>query len=427
MKREIEIMMFADHPNIIRLFETFEDSRYLHLVMELCTGGDICERLLSKGTYSESEASKIMNQLLSAVNYLHSNKVVHRDLKADNFLYETSDSSVIKICDFGMSIQTDSLSKLKSLAGTPYYLAPEVLKGNYTKACDVWSLGVFLFFLLTGQHPFKGDSLNSVYEKAAEGFYSVKNKDLQGISDNAQDLIKKMLTVQERKRITIKNALEHNWFQQLNNNNEVPSQVFQSLAKYRAKSELMKQALKIVLKYMPSSQISNMRSAFLEIDSEHNGYITASSLQKAMKKNGYNAASDEIKTIMQNCSYIGEGKIKFSDFLIATINRKALLEAEAVWEAFKAFANPQTGKMHISGLREALSFIGCESSDDEFKELMSSIHLDSDSNLDFENFRLLLRCFEEESVSRESHSEKNSFIRKLSKDFKIQVIGSALS
>ena len=104
MKREIEIMMFADHPNIIRLFETFEDSRYLHLVMELCTGGDICERLLSKGTYSESEASKIMNQLLSAVNYLHSNKVVHRDLKADNFLYETSDSSVIKICDFGWSI-----------------------------------------------------------------------------------------------------------------------------------------------------------------------------------------------------------------------------------------------------------------------------------------------------------------------------------
>lgn len=427
MKREIEIMMFADHPNIIRLFETFEDRRYLHLVMELCTGGDICERLLSQGTYSESEASKIMNQLLSAVNYLHSNKVVHRDLKAENFLYESSNSSVIKICDFGMSIQTDSYSKLKSLAGTPYYLAPEVLKGNYTKACDVWSLGVFLFFLLTGKHPFKGDSLESIYGKASEGFYSVSNKDLQGLSENAQDLIKRMLTVQVNKRITVQSALKHKWLIQLNDNNEVPSQVFRSLAKYRAKSELMKQALKIVLKYMPSSQISNLRNAFLEIDSEHNGYITASSLQKAMKKNGYTAASDEIKTIMQNCSYIGEGKIKFSDFLVATINRKALLEAEAVWEAFKAFANPQTGKMHIAELRGALSSMGCESSEDEFKELLSSINIDSSSNLDYESFRSLLRCFEEESVSRESHSEKNTFIRKLSKDFKIQVIGSNLS
>ena len=202
--------MIVDHPNIIKLYETYEDELYLHLVMELCTGGDICDRIINAGSLSEAQAAHLMKQLFGAINYLHSCNITHRDLKPENFIYENDTSDEIKICDFGMSIKSDGKYKLRSIAGTPYYLAPEVLRGSYTKACDIWSLGVFMYFILLGKHPFKGTNLDSIYEKAAKGSSNVfRIEDTGKISDNAKDLIKKMLTVQANKRISIKDALAH--------------------------------------------------------------------------------------------------------------------------------------------------------------------------------------------------------------------------
>jgi calcium-dependent protein kinase len=387
------------------------------MVMELCTGGDVCERLVDRGSYSEKEASGILKQLLCAVNYLHSQNVVHRDLKAENFLYESRESSIIKICDFGMSIKSENLTRLKSLAGTPYYLAPEVLKGSYTKSCDIWSLGVFLYFLLTGKQPFKGNCIESVYQKASRGYKSLNLESLSQISPSAKDLLQKMLTVQVFKRISIKSALSHPWFLNNTQTHEIPSTVFKSLSKFKAKSVLMQESLKIVIKHLSSSQISSLRIAFQEIDSENDGFITASSLKKAMKANGFHLASEEIDQVVKNCSYIGEGRIKFSDFLLATLNRKALLEAEAVWETFQMFDSTGQGKVHIRDLRSALTNVGCQIDEDEFKELIAEVKLDDENCLDFEGFQRLLKCFEEEN---DSVSSRGTLIKKLSKDFKIR-------
>ena len=230
-------MMIVDHPNIIKLYETYEDELYLHLVMELCKGGDICDRLIKIGSFSESEAAHIMKQLLRAVNYLHLKNINNRDLKPENFLYESETSDDIKICDFGMSIKTSA--RMKSLAGTPYYLAPEVIQGTYTKSCDVWSLGVFMHFILVGRHPFKGSDLDSIYEKATQGVQIPKFEQFTRISDNAKDLLKKMLHVQPSKRITINEAVNHPWFIHFEQKKEpIPAEVFNALCKYRAKSKL---------------------------------------------------------------------------------------------------------------------------------------------------------------------------------------------
>ena len=239
LKRELEILTIVDHPNIIKLYETYEDELYLHLVMELCTGGDIFERLIKKGSFSELEAAVIIRKLMGAVNYLHFNGIIHRDLKPENFLYEKEFTNEIKICDFGMSIMNDGKQKMKTIVGTPYYVAPEVLRGPYTKACEIWSLGVFMYLILLGKHPFKGKNLHSIQEKASNVPTIIKFEEINSISDKAKDLLMKMLVAKPSKRITLKEALNHPWFENFDQKEDkISPTVLMSLCKYKAKNKL---------------------------------------------------------------------------------------------------------------------------------------------------------------------------------------------
>ena len=210
LRRELEIMSSLDHPNIVKLYETYEDELYVHLVMEYCSGGDVAERIVNNGNFSESQAAIIMEKLMGAVQYLHSHNISHRDLKPENFLYETKNAnSEIKIADFGMSVKFGNNLRMKSLAGTPYYLAPEILKGPYTKSCDVWSLGIFMYFILSGTHPFRGFEIEDIFNKISAGKLKFEGGDWGNVSELAIDLIKKLLIIDTKKRISITSALCH--------------------------------------------------------------------------------------------------------------------------------------------------------------------------------------------------------------------------
>ena len=160
-------MRELDHPNIIKLFETFEDSKFVYLVMELCEGGELFDKIIEKGSFTESQARNYFRQMISAVNYIHSKRICHRDLKPENFLLlDKSDNSPLKMIDFGMSVMfTDKMLKqnggkmhMTLQVGTPYYISPEILKSNYDEGCDIWSSGVILYILLSGVPPFFGNS-----------------------------------------------------------------------------------------------------------------------------------------------------------------------------------------------------------------------------------------------------------------------------
>lgn len=421
LKRELEILMYVDHPNIIKLYETYEDQLYLHLVMELCTGGDVCDRIIAKGYLSEQESATIMKQLLSAVNYLHLNNITHRDLKPENFLYESENSEIIKICDFGMSIKNDNNNKLKSLAGTPYYLAPEVLRGSYTKACDVWSLGVFMYFILIGRHPFKGGSLESIYQKAAKGSASINIGGLGKISEYAKDLISKMLNVNSNKRVTLKEALNHKWFENYDHKKEkISPEALKELCKYKAKNKLWQEAIKIAVKNISNSQINNLRETFIAIDNDNTGFITAKKLQLAMRMNGFNLASEEIDEIIRNCSYIENGKINFTDFLVATMNKKALMNEELMWEAFVYYDKCNKGAINAKDLKTALEKAGCEFGEGEFEGIVAGAGIGVDVDIDYNHFKVILSCFEEENDVL--NSEQKTLVKKITKDFKVQVL-----
>jgi calcium-dependent protein kinase len=160
-----------DHPNIIKLYEVFEDNRYIHLIMELSTGGELFDRILDritkKNLYTEKEAASIFKQMMSAICYCHAQSICHRDLKPENLLLGSpAEDAPIKVIDFGLSkIFNSSNHKMSTKVGTAYYVSPEVLAGDYDEKCDIWSAGVILYILLTGEPPFNGANDNEIYKK----------------------------------------------------------------------------------------------------------------------------------------------------------------------------------------------------------------------------------------------------------------------
>ncbi len=218
IKEEVKILSKLDHPNIIKFYEFFEDSRKLYIVSEICEGGELFDRIQAKKKFDESDARLIMKQLLSAVKFCHIHGIIHRDLKPENVVFTDEGFNSLKVIDFGASIQYSINSVIREKIGTPYYIAPEVLKRNYDKKCDVWSAGVMLYILLSGYPPFNGRSTEKIMEKVLVGKFNMERQEFTSISSDAKDLIVKMLTYDKDKRPTVTDVLEHPWFKKAGDN-----------------------------------------------------------------------------------------------------------------------------------------------------------------------------------------------------------------
>lgn len=212
---EVDVMQKIDHPNCVRLYEFFESKKKVCMVLELLTGGELFDRIVHKGSYSEKEASILMASVTQAIKYLHSIRVVHRDLKPENLIYvDQTENAAIKITDFGLAKLKASgdKSEMSTACGTPGYVAPEVLKNEpYGPPVDMWSLGVILYILLCGFPPFYHENTAALYKQIKMGRYDFPAPYWSDISDSAMDLVKKLLTVQPEKRATPDDVLAHPW------------------------------------------------------------------------------------------------------------------------------------------------------------------------------------------------------------------------
>lgn len=178
LRREVENLMTINHPNIVKLFDLYEDDKAVHLVMEYCSGGELFTKITQKDRLSELDSRRLMKKMLSAVSHLHIHQIVHRDIKPQNFLFKSQDEfSEIKLVDFGLSYRTvEATEEMHSKVGTIYYTAPEVFSGNYSAKCDVWSLGVILFVMLSGHLPFFGDDIPIIFKQVMSGDFSMEGK-----------------------------------------------------------------------------------------------------------------------------------------------------------------------------------------------------------------------------------------------------------
>ena len=209
--KEIEILIKTDHPNIIKIYEYFIDEINYYLIMEFVSGGELYDTITSWKEFSEKKAAYIMKQILSAVSYLHSIKIIHRDLKPENMLVENKRKSKsgeeeinIKIIDFGTCNFIEKNSKLSLKVGSPYYIAPEVLKREYDQECDIWSCGVILYVLLVGYPPFSGNSTEDLLKKVSKGVYSMEGVYWSNVSKEAKTLVKQMLDINQKEEYQLR-------------------------------------------------------------------------------------------------------------------------------------------------------------------------------------------------------------------------------
>jgi len=235
LRREVQIMKKVNHPNVLKLFEVFEDEEEFFLVMELVTGKELFDKIVERGQYSEADASHIVRQIVSAVDYLHGQGIAHRDLKPENLLSaEVDGEEIIKIADFGFS-KNFGEEKLMTSCGSPGYVAPEVLTcESYDKSVDLWSVGVIIYILLCGYPPFYADNAPALFKKIMDVKYDFDDPSWDDVSEGAKNLIRNLLVKDPKKRYTATQCLEDPWVQ----GTSLPNKVLQlqNLKDYNSKT-----------------------------------------------------------------------------------------------------------------------------------------------------------------------------------------------
>lgn len=394
LQRELEVLCLVDHPNVIKLYETYEDDKYLHLVMELCRGGDLFDHFISTGSPSEHQVAALMRKLIIAVNYLHGIGICHRDVKPENCLFTTTgEDAELKLIDLGMATNcSPQISELKTMVGTPYYLAPEVLRGHYGHECDIWSLGVVMYVLLSGRQPFHGSDITDIFRRIRQGRFDFHHPEWFSVSKEAIDLITVMLRVNPAARIPLEDALRHPWFNITQSHSGfIPLRVLTSLKQYRAPSVLLQCAMKVVLQHLSSEDISELNEAFLSLDRGKTGFITVENLELAMREAGFDLASEDIHKIVERIDYLHLGKIKYSDFLVATLDKRRYLDEEMMDMVFGHFDLDQDGFISIKDLKQAFQKLNTVLTDEELSLIIGEFDLNSDRQIDFNEFKQMMQ------------------------------------
>ncbi|CAK9139406.1 unnamed protein product [Ilex paraguariensis] len=246
--REIQIMHhLSEHPNVVRIKGTYEDSLFVHIVMELCAGGELFDRIVQKGHYSEREAAKLIKTIVGVVEACHSLGVMHRDLKPENFLFTSTDEdAALKATDFGLSVFYKPGETFSDVVGSPYYVAPEVLSKHYGPESDVWSAGVILYILLSGVPPFWAETEIGIFRQILQGKLDFESEPWPGISESAKDLIRKTLDRNPKKRLTAHEVLCHPWIvdDRIAPDKPLDSAVLSRLKQFSAMNKLKKMALR---------------------------------------------------------------------------------------------------------------------------------------------------------------------------------------
>lgn len=237
---EINVSTNLNHPNIVKLVDVYDTPQAYMIVFEIMNGGELYDRICDKEQFTETEAASVLRPLVDALKYCHSQGVAHRDIKPENLLFEEEgDHSLIKVADFGMAkIVDNSTNVMSTVCGTQAYLAPEVISNQkYDFACDIWSLGVVLYVMLCGYPPFDSDSNEENTKNIKGGIFSFPSPDWDNVSENAKDLVRKMLTPDPKLRITADKILTHPW---LVENSENVLNITEKLRKYNARRKLKK-------------------------------------------------------------------------------------------------------------------------------------------------------------------------------------------
>lgn len=397
LRREIHIMKAMDHPHIIQLFETFEDRRYIYLAMELCSGGELFDKIIAAKCFSEAQAAIIMKQILRSVFYMHDNSFVHRDLKPENYLFQNKEpieSNSLKLIDFGTATECPAGKTLKTKIGTLMYMAPQVMMGRYDRQCDMWSVGVILFILLSGEPPFNDRTDEGLILKVRTGKLAFASETWNDISDDAKDLIRNLIRMDAKQRFSAGQALNNEWVK-MQAPRAVESQLREALCSrlHKFRNGLEKAALRIVAGQLNEEQIRDLNALFDELDENGDGKVSAEELSQGLARAGFDMSSREAKQMVEYAEATSSGALNYSEFLAAAMNRKKVLTQDVLWTAFNVFDKNGDGVISKPELKAVLCNGSVQNamSQQMINELMREVDTDGSGGIDFEEFMHVVR------------------------------------
>lgn len=480
LREEVFIMCQTDHPDIIRLEEVYESDSQIYLILDLLTGGDMFDRLEEQPDfcYSEVQCAHIVKQMTSAVRYLHSNKVIHRDLKlgehvnlllpffisaiangdhiltqellcfcflasnelSENFIFDNENTDSIRLIDFGLSKHFDQNGEKHNLAvGTPYTIAPEVIQGEYDEKVDVWALGVITYLLLCGETPFggmDGECLLTVRRNILEGNLVFEPRDIwDGISDEAKNFVRRLLTKDPEKRPTACEAQQDEWLQKCANleagqSKPLSPNLVQSLIEFKDYSNLQKILLEVVSFTLLPEQIKDLKQEFEKVDRDGNGEITLDELKEVLMTyqdrtegppcDSLTLTENEVEIIFDSLHLNTKEKtIKWHKFITAGLSQ-CNYDDRNLRLAFNRLDHSGKGFITINDLNEMLR--SKDGSMDEvilemWKEGVKSVRCKSKDKIMFEDFQRFFKChnkngrmdtLQEDSVSNHASLGRSS-------------------
>ena len=456
LRKEVNILKEMHHPGIIRIYEIMETNTHLYISQEMCTGGELFDAVIGagEGAFSEKDAAAIMRMALEALGHCHEHDVVHRDLKPENFLLSRPLSKnrkagdvfpQIKMIDFGLADHHKFGEHFQLRAGTPYYMAPEVLAKNYDLECDCWSMGVIMYILLCGYPPFYGDDDDEIYGRIRKGLpkkfdseieqwlasSSTKNAasrstpgtgekwaeyeeffprdEWSQISSGAINMIRQFLVLDPKQRLSAKEALKHPWIVSVGPPKPEPLNraLFERLRKFTGHDKFKRIAKRMIAESLPDKDIHALLDAFKAADTDGNGVLTADELKVVLhshitKSNNKSAEEldEDFATLINTLDIDGDGEIGYSEFIAGTMEIKHWATAERMEQAFHKLDRDHSEALELAEIKVALGGIDDATSQD----ILERFDKNNDGKIDMEEFKAMM--LENEANSRKYLNKK---------------------
>lgn len=393
-KTEIDLLRATDHPNIIKLYDIYEDSIFLYLIMEECLGGEFFDRLALRAKqlnmYTEKDAARIFKQILEAVNYLHAHGVCHRDLKPENILFSTiEENSPLKLIDFGLSkVFNGDDNIMKGAVGTTFYMAPEVLTGKYNEKCDVWACGIILYIMLCGKPPFYSKDEEELKKKICSMKYDFNYPEFQKISSQAKELIQSIL-VEKNLRPSVSEILEHKWIKENapHSTNEVLSIDWSHIDKYTKLNLMQKSIINFTAFRLTEDETRKFVEMFKSLDENSDGVLTMEEIQKGLSMCSFGSKinTDDIISMFNEMDVDKNGLINFTEFISAMMDYDKFVRKEQLLECFKSYDSDGSGKISFEEFCDMIK-PGNEQEKKDLFILYKKFDVNGDGEIDFEEF-----------------------------------------
>ncbi|KAK9840600.1 hypothetical protein WJX81_003826 [Elliptochloris bilobata] len=391
-RHEAEVMArVCDHRNIVQLYEVYEDTNYVYILMEPCLGGELFDLIVERGHLTERDAAVKARALLEVIQHCHSRGVVHRDLKPENFLLKAKHATVdhpctqhnVRCIDFGSAAIVKPGQQLRDVVGSSYYVSPECLKGSYSFPTDLWSAGVIIYIMLSGLPPFNGANTREVFRAIVDAPLNLDCDPWQDISAPGKDFVRRLLHKDPRKRMRVTEALAHPWVCVLNAapNARLSGVVVERLVAFTRSSRLERALLNLVAKHLSRSDIGHLEAMFKALDTDGDGRLSAEDLRGGLGAVGRKMSSAAVESLVSDLDISGCGSLDLEEFIAAALNRQEALNAKTLAEVFDKLDDDDDGEIGARALSCALQECHIDMSEEALNGLLEKEGVTPDRKL----------------------------------------------